>query len=40
MAIVEFNGKNFDIDEDGFLLDYNMYSEEWVEYVKRQEGIE
>ncbi len=40
MATVEFNGKNFEIDEDGFLLDYNLYSEEWVEYVKTQEGIE
>ncbi len=40
MATIEFNGKNFEIDEDGFLLDYNLYSEEWVEYVKTQEGID
>lgn len=40
MATIEFNGKNFEIDEDGFLLDYNMYSDEWVEYVKSQEGID
>ncbi|HBT88812.1 TusE/DsrC/DsvC family sulfur relay protein [Desulfobacter sp.] len=40
MATLEFNGKTFEIDEDGFLLDYNMYNEEWVEYVKSQEGID
>ncbi|MBU8848126.1 MAG: TusE/DsrC/DsvC family sulfur relay protein [Desulfobacterales bacterium] len=40
MATIEFNGKAFEIDEDGFLLDYNSYSEEWVDYVKGQEGIE
>ncbi len=40
MATVEFNGKTFEVDEDGFLLDYNSYSDEWVDYVKSQEGIE
>jgi len=40
MANVEMNGKNFEIDEDGFLLDYKSFSEEWVEYVRQQEGIE
>ncbi len=40
MATVDFEGKSFEIDEDGFLLDYNTYSEEWVEYVKGQEGID
>lgn len=40
MANIEFNGKTFDIDEDGFLLDYNTFSDEWVDYVKGQEGID
>ena len=40
MATVEFNGQTFEIDEDGFLLDYNTYNEAWVDYVKSQEGIE
>ena len=40
MATVDFNGKSFEVDEDGFLLDYNSYSKEWVEYVKTQEGID
>ncbi len=34
------NGATFEVDEDGFLLDYKGYSEEWVEYVRQQEGIE
>ena len=37
---IEVNGKNFEIDEDGFLLDFNAYAEEWVEYVRQQEGID
>ncbi len=40
MATIESSGKSFEIDEDGFLLDYNTYCEEWGEYVKTQEGIE
>jgi len=40
MATVDFEGKSFEIDEDGFLLDYNTYCTEWVDYVKGQEGIE
>jgi len=40
MATLEFNGKTFEIDEDGFLLDYGMYNEEWVKYVQTQEGID
>ncbi len=40
MANVEINGATFEIDEDGFLLDYKTFTNEWVEYVKQQEGIE
>jgi tRNA 2-thiouridine synthesizing protein E len=40
MATIDFNGKAFEIDEDGFLLDYNLYCTEWVDYVKTQEGID
>ncbi len=36
---IEHNGKSFEIDEDGFLMDFNLFSEEWVDYVKNQEGI-
>ncbi len=40
MATVEMNGKTFEVDEDGFLLDYNQWCDEWVEYVRTQEGID
>ncbi len=37
---IEVNGKQFDIDEDGFLLDFNSYAEEWITHVMKEEGIE
>jgi len=37
--IVEYKGKKFEVDEDGFLQDFNAWCEEWVEYVKESEGI-
>jgi tRNA 2-thiouridine synthesizing protein E len=40
MAELEFKGKKFDVDEDGFILDYSQFCDEWVEYVKAQEGID
>lgn len=40
MAEVEFNGEKFQIDEDGFILDFNGWSKNWVMYVKEQEGID
>ncbi|KUJ95601.1 MAG: dissimilatory sulfite reductase related protein [Desulfonauticus sp.] len=39
MAVVEFKGKKFEVDEDGFLQKFEDWCEEWVEYVKEQEGI-
>jgi len=39
MATVEFKGKKFDVDEDGFLQKFEQWSPEWVEYVKDEEGI-
>jgi dissimilatory sulfite reductase related protein len=40
MATVEYMGKTFTVDEDGFIDDYSSYCEEWVQWVKHQEGIE
>ncbi len=40
MATIEEGGVSFEIDEDGFLLDFNSFSPEWIEYVKKQEGID
>lgn len=39
MATVEFKGKTFEVDEDGFLQSFDQWCEEWVEYVKDSEGI-
>ncbi len=39
MAVVEFQGKQFEVDEDGFLLQFDSWSPEWVDYVKDSEGI-
>jgi tRNA 2-thiouridine synthesizing protein E len=40
MATVEFMGKTFTVDEDGFIDSYDNWNEEWVQWVKNQEGIE
>lgn len=39
MPVVEFKGKSFSIDEDGFIDDFNNWAREWVDYVKESEGI-
>jgi len=39
MAMVEYEGKQFDVDEDGFLLNFEQWAPEWVDYVKESEGI-
>ncbi|BCS99218.1 sulfite reductase, dissimilatory-type subunit gamma [Desulfoluna limicola] len=36
---IEYNGKSFDVDEDGFLLDFTQFTEEWLEIVMKEEGI-
>jgi tRNA 2-thiouridine synthesizing protein E len=40
MPQVEFMGKTFTVDEDGFIDDYSNFCEEWVQYVKGEEGID
>jgi tRNA 2-thiouridine synthesizing protein E len=40
MQRVEFQGKTFEIDDDGFLVSLDSWSPEWVEYVKTSEGIQ
>jgi tRNA 2-thiouridine synthesizing protein E len=40
MPTVEFQGKTFTVDEDGFIDDYSNWSPEWVQYVKSIEGID
>lgn len=40
MPEVEFMGKSFSVDEDGFIDDFTKWLPEWVQYVKKEEGIE
>ena len=40
MAEVEFGGETFQIDEDGFIQDFNTWSKNWVQFVKNEEGID
>ena len=39
MAEVTYKGKSFEVDEDGFLLRFDDWCPEWLEYVKDSEGI-
>ena len=40
MPTVEFMGKTFTVDEDGFIDSFENWSDEWVLWVKKEEGIE
>ena len=40
MATVEWMGKEFNVDEDGFIDSFDNWCEEWVQWVKNQEAIE
>jgi TusE/DsrC/DsvC family sulfur relay protein len=40
MPTVEFQGQTFNVDEDGFIDDFNNWNKTWVQYVKQIEGIE
>ncbi len=40
MALVEFGGSSFNVDEDGFIEDFNSYDKNWVQWVKKEEGID
>ena len=40
MPVVEFKGHKFSVDEDGFIDSFDSWNEDWVEYVKKSEGIE
>ena len=40
MPTVEFEGNTYNVDEDGFIDDFNNWNEAWVRHVKATEGIE
>ncbi|PIP45622.1 MAG: sulfite reductase [Deltaproteobacteria bacterium CG23_combo_of_CG06-09_8_20_14_all_51_20] len=39
MPTVEYQGNSFQVDEDGFIDDFNNWNTQWVDYVKTTEGI-
>jgi len=39
MGQIDFKGKTFEIDEDGFIASFDAWCPEWVDYVKSSEGI-
>ncbi len=34
MPTVDYEGNTFNVDEDGFIDDFNNWSKSWVSYVK------
>ncbi len=40
MPTVDYEGQSFNVDEDGFIDDFNNWNKDWVKYVKQVEGIE
>ena len=40
MPTVEYGGKSFTVDEDGFIDSFENWNEEWVQLVKEAEGID
>ncbi len=39
MPTITYKGKTYEVDEDGFLQDPEQWDEDFVQYVKEQEGI-
>lgn len=39
MAEVSYQDKTFEVDEDGFLIQFANWCPEWVDFVKESEGI-
>lgn len=40
MPVIEYKGHKFSVDEDGFIDSFDNWNEDWVEYVKKSEGID
>jgi dissimilatory sulfite reductase related protein len=40
MPTVEFEGHTFNIDEDGFIDNFENFNEKWIQLVKKEEGID
>lgn len=39
MPTIEHNGRSYEVDEDGFLLDSTACDAGWTDYVQKLEGI-
>jgi tRNA 2-thiouridine synthesizing protein E len=39
MPTVSFENKTFSVDEEGFLKNFGDWCPEWVEYIKKTQGI-
>lgn len=39
MQEIEFQGRTFTVDEDGFLQDSDEWGPEWLKYVMQDDGI-
>ena len=37
---IQWMGKTFEVDQDGFLLKFDDWCPEWVDYVRNSEGIQ
>ena len=40
MPTIKFKNKTFEINEGGFLLNYEDYCDEWIKYIMWEEEIE
>ena len=40
MPTVEYQGEIFEVDDEGFLADFNDWNESWTEYASQNEDIE
>lgn len=40
MPIIEHNGKEFPVDDEGFLTDPSLWCQEWVDYIRELEEID
>jgi tRNA 2-thiouridine synthesizing protein E len=40
MPTLEFEGKTYEVDEEGYLQDWTLWNERLAEYMAKQDGIE
>lgn len=40
MPTIEYDGHSFEVDEEGFLTDFEGWKKEWADYASRNEDIE